>query len=90
MNETIATKAKRWAPLAGTAVLVGVVLLRLFGFEQGAAMVEGVGGAVGVTNDSAVGLAELTAALTALFGVCAKVYSQYRKSKDGADTVSLR
>lgn len=90
MSETFAVKAKRWAPLAGTAVLVAVVLLRLFGFEQGAAMVEGVGGAVGVTDDSAVGLGELTAAITALVGIVLKVRSQARKARDGADTVSLR
>ncbi len=90
MNETWSVKAKRWAPLAGTAVLLASVLLRFFGFEQGAAMVESVGGAVGLTQDSAVGSMELAAAVAALAGVVLKVRSQVKKASEARDSVGPR
>jgi len=74
-------KFKRYVPLIGSAVLVTVVLLRLFGYEQAAGAIESVGGAVGVTQQSTVGVGELVAAGAALAGIVLKVKSEVDKAR---------
>lgn len=75
------TKAKRWLPLAGTAVLALAVVLRVLGYGDAATAIEGVGGTLGVTAQSPVGIGELTAAVAAVTGVVLKVVSEVRKAR---------
>lgn len=80
-EDNMSDKAKRYLPLAGSAVLVTVVLLRLFGYGQAAAAVETVGGIVGVTQQSPVGVGELAAAIAAASGVVLKVIAEVKKAR---------
>ena len=73
-------KFKRYLPLVGSVVLVAVVALRWLGYGDAAAAIESVGGAVGVTNQSEVGVGELTAAAATLAGLVLKFKSMYDKA----------
>jgi len=57
---------KRWAPLLGTTVLVGVVGLRGFGYHEAAATLEGVGAATGVASQSPISVTEGAAILSSI------------------------
>lgn len=81
MEGKMPEKFKRYVPLLGSAVLVSVVLLRLFGYDQAAGAVESVGGIVGVTQQSPVGMGELVAAVAALAGIVLKVKSEVDKAR---------
>jgi hypothetical protein len=72
---------KRYGPLVGSTVLVAVVILRLLGYGEAAQAVESVGGVVGVTQQSPVGIGELTAAAATLTGIVLKFISVIRKSR---------
>ena len=72
---------KRWLPLIGSAVLVAVVVLRLLGQTALAGAVETVGSVTGVITSSPVSPAELLAALTALFGIVRKIWSEIQKAR---------
>lgn len=74
---------KKYAPLVGSAVLVSVVVLRLMGYVQAAAAVETLGGVVGVTQQSPVGVGELVAAGAALTGIVLKVKAEVQKARAG-------
>jgi hypothetical protein len=64
---------KTYAPLIGSAVLAAVVVLRLLGYSQEAEALESVGGVVGITKQSPVGIGELTAAGAVVFGIVRKL-----------------
>lgn len=72
---------RRWAPLAGVVVLVAIVVLRLLGMNDLAQTLEQLGGVVGLTGDSPVGLGELAAAAAALTGVLIKIRNEWRKAR---------
>ena len=81
---------KRWAPVLGSLTLAGAVILRLFGQAEAAKAIESLGGLVGLTQQSPVGVVELTAAGTALAGIVLKVRSEIRKARARKDTVQVR
>lgn len=72
---------RTWAPVIGSSLLVAVVALRALGYTEAASAVEGLGGAVGITEQSPVGLGELTAAGAALTGIVLKLRSAVRKAR---------
>lgn len=72
---------KKFAPLIGSAVLVGAVVLRALGQTEAAGAVEAIGSAVGLTVQSPVSAAEFAAAFAALSGIVLKIRAEIAKTK---------
>jgi hypothetical protein len=77
-------KIKRWTPVVGGGILVAFVILRLFGLNDLAQAIAGFGGAVGLTDQSPVGIAELTAAAAGLTGIVLKIRAEVQKARGKA------
>ena len=74
-------QAKRWLPLAGSAVLVTVVVLRLLGQTEAAGVVEMIANATGISAQSPVSAGELAAGIAAGLGIVLKVISEVQKAR---------
>lgn len=77
---------RRWLPLVGAGVLVATVVLRLVGQTDAADSVEGLANAVGLTAQSPVSAAEITAAVGVVMGIVLKVRAEIAKARAAKDT----
>jgi hypothetical protein len=72
---------KTWAPLIGSAALVGVVVLRMLGQTEAADAVAGIAGVLGLDVKSPVSLVELTTAIAAGTGIVLKVKAKVDEAR---------
>lgn len=72
---------RRWAPLLAGLFLVVIVALRLSGHGEMAELLAGLAGTTGLTDQSPVGVTEVTAAATLLVGIWLKVRSEWKKAR---------
>lgn len=72
---------KRFGPLVGGVILAAAVILRAFGYQDVAGVLEFVSSAFGVPADVVAELMKVPAAVVVIVGVVRKFIAMYRQSK---------